>query len=122
MNCGGFFHREIHAPEANRNGSGLTTERYDNQKLEALQAAVERLEGGKKFDAPDLPDNVSSFFQVPAMSAAPTALTPHTTFSELTDRLSFGMWLAKPKLAASTEVRLRCFAATADNLRLACQP
>jgi len=25
----------------------LTTERYDNQKLEALQAAVERLEGGK---------------------------------------------------------------------------
>ncbi|MEO8521838.1 MAG: site-specific integrase, partial [Acidobacteriota bacterium] len=28
----------------------LTTERYDNQTLEALQAAVERLEGGKTFD------------------------------------------------------------------------
>ena len=28
----------------------LTTERYDNQKLEALQAAVERLEGGKTFE------------------------------------------------------------------------
>jgi len=28
----------------------LTTERYDNQKMEALQAAVERLETGKTFD------------------------------------------------------------------------
>jgi hypothetical protein len=28
----------------------LTTERYDNQKMEALQAAVERLETGKIFD------------------------------------------------------------------------
>ena len=28
----------------------LTTERYDNQRLEALQAAVERLEGGKTFN------------------------------------------------------------------------
>jgi site-specific recombinase XerD len=28
----------------------LTTERYDYQRLEALQAAVERLEGGKTFD------------------------------------------------------------------------
>jgi integrase len=28
----------------------LTTERYDNQKLEALQAAVERLERGKTFE------------------------------------------------------------------------
>jgi hypothetical protein len=28
----------------------LTTERYDNQRLEALQAAVERLEAGKTFD------------------------------------------------------------------------
>ena len=28
----------------------LTTERYDNQRLEALQAAVERLEGGKTFE------------------------------------------------------------------------
>ena len=42
----------------------LTTERYDNQKLEALQAAVERLEGGKKFDSTDDAERVSSFFQV----------------------------------------------------------
>jgi site-specific recombinase XerD len=28
----------------------LTTERYNNQRLEALQAAVERLEGGKTFN------------------------------------------------------------------------
>jgi hypothetical protein len=28
----------------------LTTERYDNQKLEALQAAVERLDRGNTFD------------------------------------------------------------------------
>lgn len=45
----------------------LTTERYDNQKLEALQAAVERLDGGKTFDATDVPDKVSSFFQVSAV-------------------------------------------------------
>ena len=43
----------------------LTTERYDNQKLEALQAAAERLEEGKKFDTTnDDADRVSSFFQV----------------------------------------------------------
>jgi hypothetical protein len=28
----------------------LTTERYDNQRLEALQAAVQRLEAGKTLD------------------------------------------------------------------------
>jgi site-specific recombinase XerD len=33
----------------------LTTERYDNQRLEALQAAVERLEGGKTFDRGSMP-------------------------------------------------------------------
>ena len=39
----------------------LTTERYDNQQLEALQAAVERLEGGKTFDPKiDAPDNLSA--------------------------------------------------------------
>jgi hypothetical protein len=45
----------------------LTTERYDNQKLEALQAAVERLEGGKTFD-PKIESSaeVSRIFQVPA--------------------------------------------------------
>jgi hypothetical protein len=39
----------------------LTTERYDNQRLEALQAAVERLEGGKAFDPKiDALDNLSA--------------------------------------------------------------
>jgi integrase len=39
----------------------LTTERYDNQRLEALQAAVERLEGGKMFDPNvDASDNWSA--------------------------------------------------------------
>jgi hypothetical protein len=32
----------------------LTTERYDNQRMEVLQAAVERLEVGKTFDPPTL--------------------------------------------------------------------
>jgi len=45
----------------------LTTERYDNQKLEALQAAVERLEGGKTLDVTEATDRVSSFFQDPAV-------------------------------------------------------
>src|SRR5436305_7122868 len=49
-----------------------TTERYDNQKLENLQAAVLKLESGKTFDAtmidrvekrPHDADKVSSFFQ-----------------------------------------------------------
>ncbi|MBP7777014.1 MAG: tyrosine-type recombinase/integrase [Acidobacteria bacterium] len=39
----------------------VTTERYDNQRLEALQAAVARLEDGKTFSA--CPDEVSRFFQ-----------------------------------------------------------
>ena len=44
----------------------LTTERYDNQRLEALQAAVARLEAGKAFDAvADATDKVSRIFQVP---------------------------------------------------------
>jgi hypothetical protein len=39
----------------------LTTERYDNQRLEALQAAVERLEGGKTFDSKtEAADNLSA--------------------------------------------------------------
>jgi integrase len=50
----------------------MTTERYDNQKLENLQAAVLKLESGKTFDPNDAsstktriddPDRVSSFFQ-----------------------------------------------------------
>ena len=38
----------------------VTTERYDNQRLEALQAAVARLEAGKAFDAAtDASENLS---------------------------------------------------------------
>jgi hypothetical protein len=38
----------------------VTTERYDNQRLEALQAAVARLEAGKAFDAiTDATENLS---------------------------------------------------------------
>ena len=45
----------------------LTTERYDNQRLEALQAAVERLESGKIFSpATRAADEVSRNFQVRA--------------------------------------------------------
>ena len=49
-----------------------TTERYDNQKLENLQAAALKLENGRTFDPndtssartrPDERDRVSSFFQ-----------------------------------------------------------
>jgi Phage integrase family len=45
----------------------VTTERDDNQRLEALQAAVARLEAGKAFDAiTDATDRLSRIFQVPA--------------------------------------------------------
>ena len=43
----------------------VTTERYDNQRLEALEAAVERLEGSKAFETTDAADKVSRIFQVP---------------------------------------------------------
>jgi hypothetical protein len=44
-----------------RRHSNLTTERYDHQRLEALPAAVERLKGGKRFDAKmDASDNLSA--------------------------------------------------------------
>jgi hypothetical protein len=46
----------------------VTTERYDNQRLEMLQAAVARLEDGKMFDA--------------------VRLKPDTTNEEATDKLS----------------------------------
>lgn len=43
----------------------LTTGRYDNQRLEALQAAVARLEAGKASDAvTEAIDKVSRIFQV----------------------------------------------------------
>ena len=44
----------------------LTTERYDNQRLEALQAAVARLEAGKAFDAlKGATDKLSRILQIP---------------------------------------------------------
>ncbi len=44
-----------------------TTERYLNQRLEALQGAVARLEPGNAFDAvSDTTERVSRIFQVPA--------------------------------------------------------
>ena len=50
----------------------LTTERYDNQRLEALQAAVLRLESGKTFDSiEDREDKLSRIFQDQA-SKSPT--------------------------------------------------
>jgi hypothetical protein len=51
-------------PDLLGHASILTTEHYDNQNLEALQAAVERLEGGKTFDPKIEPsDKVSRIFQ-----------------------------------------------------------
>jgi hypothetical protein len=45
----------------------VTTERYDNQRLEMLQAGVARLEDGTDFDAgTDATDKVSRVFQDPA--------------------------------------------------------
>ena len=44
----------------------VTTERYDNQRLEALQAAVEGLEGGKTFNPKtEAADRVSRILQDP---------------------------------------------------------
>jgi hypothetical protein len=44
----------------------LTAERYDNQRLEALQAAVERPEGGKTFDPMiEAAHNISRIVQDP---------------------------------------------------------
>ena len=44
----------------------VTTGRYDYQRLEAVQAAVARLETGKAFDAiTDATDRLSRIFRVP---------------------------------------------------------
>jgi hypothetical protein len=60
-----------------QHASITTTERYDNQKLENLQAAVLKLESGKTFDAGDDDraeervddqDKVSRFFPEKATS------------------------------------------------------
>ena len=53
----------------------LTAERYDNQRLEALQAAVERLDTGKTFDPvrlkPDMTDEAADNLSAIAVSAGP---------------------------------------------------
>ena len=51
--------------------SMLTTERYDNERIERLQAAILRLEAGKKFDAGAAEDNSS--FEIKPDRASPTA-------------------------------------------------
>jgi hypothetical protein len=59
-----------------------TTERYDNQTLAALQAAVGRLEGGKTFEPQTDPEHkVSSFYQDRAEDPSTGASTvrPATT-------------------------------------------
>jgi hypothetical protein len=84
----------------------LTTERYDNQRLEALQAAVERLEGGKTFDPKiDASDNLSAvavstgsakaevsriFQEIPPNRASLEAKTPPRNPLQVTDRLQVG--------------------------------
>ena len=69
----------------------LTTERYDNQRLEALQAAVERLEGRKTFD-PKIgsADNVSRIFQDPTEQRFARAKTPPRNPLQVTEKSQDG--------------------------------
>ena len=69
----------------------LTTERYDNQRLEALQAAVERLEGGKTFDPKiDASDKVSRIFQDPTGQTFARSEDPPRNPLQVTDSLRDG--------------------------------
>ena len=69
----------------------LTTERYDNQRLEALQAAVERLEGGKTFDPKiEASDKVSRIFQVPAEQRFADGEDLADETAEVTERRQLG--------------------------------
>ena len=52
-----------------------TTERYDNQKLESLQAAAARLESGKGFDAPSRADESRTECQVFVKNSTKKALS-----------------------------------------------
>ena len=75
----------------------LTTERYDNQRLEALQAAVERLEGGKTFDPQTEPrTNFQESFKIPPNRASLEAKTPPRNPLQVTESLRDGErgWLA----------------------------
>ena len=69
----------------------LTTERYDNQRLEALQAAVERLEGGKTFDPrTEAADKLSRIFQDPTEQSFADGETPPRNPLQVTDSLQDG--------------------------------
>ena len=80
-----------------------TTERYDNQKLENLQAAVLKLETGKTFDSTDANraqnrvddrDKVSSFFQDQAkVPTIDDRNRDRRTVSKLRDRKGLESWL-----------------------------
>ena len=79
-----------------------TTERYDNQKLENLQAAVLKLEKGKSFDtndpraqkALDDRDKVSSFFQDQAKVSGIEAQEPDRKIGSKSKRgKELGKWL-----------------------------
>jgi hypothetical protein len=72
----------------------LTTGPYDNQRLEALQAAVERLEGGKTFDPKiDASDNLS------AVAVSTGSAKAEVSRIQVTDRLRDGKVACHPKLA-----------------------
>jgi hypothetical protein len=69
----------------------VTTERYDNQRLKMLQAAVARLEDGKDFDAgTDAMDKVQESFKFRPNRASPTALATRRKLSEVTERSLVG--------------------------------
>jgi hypothetical protein len=57
--------------------ASILTERYDNQRMEALQAAVQRLETGKTFDpTADARDDLSRIFQDRPAEASTSGRTP----------------------------------------------
>jgi hypothetical protein len=69
----------------------LTTERYDNQRLKALQAAVERLEGGKTFDAEiEATDKFQESFKILPNSASRRVKTPPRNPLQVTEKSQDG--------------------------------
>ena len=69
----------------------LTTERYDNQRLEALQAAVERLEGGKRSTRRSMPrTEFQESFKIPPNRASLEAKTPPRNPLQVTEGLKLG--------------------------------
>ena len=65
----------------------LTTERYDNQRLEALQAAVERLEGGKRSTRRSMPrTEFQESFKIAPNRASLEAKTPPRNPLQVTEK------------------------------------